>query len=852
MKTLLDAQWAALERVMAIAEFALDGQLMRANDNYLALFGYRAEQVTGQHHAFFCRADDAAPAAHERFWRPLCAGEAYSGQVERLREGGRSCWLQTTYMPIMDDAGQVRQIMQIAIDITTRLLHEQEQQQHLRRLSLVADASDSAVMISDANPYIVYVNAGFCRMFGWTPDEVLGRRPVSLLAPEKDAAYAQQYRDTLAAGLPVEREEIVEGRDGQRYWVNIISNPIMDDIGQWQMTVTILTNITQAKMHEVLQHSVMEAMARERPLTEVLELICEEVERIAPEVVASILEVDENGLLHPLAAPSLALEYQQKLDGVAIGPAVGSCGTAAWRKEPVWVDDIASDPLWADYRDLVLPLGLRGCWSAPVLNAQDRVVGTFAFYFRRTPQDCSMQFYRRLVEACQHLCGLALEREQTRRRIRQLAFYDALTGLPNRSLLQARADQAIATVTREGGNLAVLFIDLDRFKHVNDSLGHSAGDELLRQVAARIQGVLRESDIAGRQSGDEFVVVLPGCDANDATAVAERLLQLLAEPFSLIGTSLQISGSIGIAMYPNDGRDMETLMSRADMAMYQAKSSGRGHFHFYSSEINRLAQERLQMESALRQAIKQGGLRLHYQPQIDMASGELYGVEALARWTHPELGEIPPVRFIALAEDCGLIVELGHWAVQEACRQLAEWRAAGLRIPAMSVNLSPTSFHNLDLPNLLATTLQANALQPEDLTLELTESMLVDNNPSTMKVLDEVHRQGIRLSMDDFGTGYSSLSYLRRLPISELKLDRSFVCDLEHDEATRALSNAILGIGKSLHLTVVAEGVENEAQHQLLREQGYPVGQGYLFSRPLSAQELQQWLSQACAQQAGA
>lgn len=849
MKTLLDAQWAALERFMAIAEFALDGQLVRANDNYLALFGYRSEQVEGRHHSFFCRADCAEPEAHARFWQPLCVGNAYSGQIERLRQDGRSCWLQTTYMPVRDEAGQVRQILQVAIDITERLVHEQEQQQHLRRLSMVADASDSAVVISDADPYIVYVNAGFCRMFGWTAEEVIGRRPIALLSRDKDAEYARQYRDALAAGLPVEREEIVEGKDGQRYWVKIISNPIMDDAGQWQLTVTILTNITQAKMYEVLQHSVMEAMARERPLTEVLELICEEVERIAPEVVASILEVDENDLLHPLAAPSLPLDYQQKLDGVAIGPAVGSCGTAAWRKSYVWVDDIASDPLWADFRDLVLPLGFRGCWSAPVLNAQGRVVGTFAFYFRRAPQDCSMQFYMRLVEACQHLCGLALDREQTRRRIRQLAFYDALTGLPNRSLLQARADQAIASVTREGECLAVLFIDLDRFKHVNDSLGHSAGDDLLRQVAARIQSVLRESDIAGRQSGDEFVVVLPGCDANDVTVVAERLLQLLAEPFTLIGTSLQVSGSIGIALYPNDGRDMETLMGHADMAMYQAKSNGRGNFHFYSSEINRLAQERLLMESALRQAIKQGGLRLHYQPQIDLADGGLYGVEALARWTHPELGEIPPVRFIALAEECGLIVELGHWAVQEACRQLAEWRAAGLRVPTISVNLSPTSFHNLDLPNLLAATLQANALLPQDLTLELTESMLLDHNPSTMRVLDEVHRQGIRLSMDDFGTGYSSLSYLRRLPISELKLDRSFVSDLEHDEATRALSSAILGIGKSLHLTVVAEGVENEAQNQLLREQGYPVAQGYLFSRPLPAKELQQWLSQTLAQQ---
>lgn len=834
---------------MAIAEFAPDGRLVRANENYLALFGYSTEQVAGQHHSFFCSADSAEPVAHERFWQPLSAGAAYSGQVERLRQGGHSCWLQTTYMPVMDEAGRVRQIMQVAIDITERMQHEQEQQRHLRQLSLVADASDSAVVISDANPYIVYVNAGFCRMFGWTAQEVLGQELIALLAPDKDAEYVQRYRTTLAAGLPVEREEVVEGKDGQRYWVKIISNPIMDGAGQWQLTVTILTNITQAKMHEVLQHSVMEAMARERPLTEVLELICMEVERIAPEVVASILEVDESGLLHPLAAPGLALEYQQKLDGVAIGPAVGSCGTAAWRKAYVWVDDIATDPLWADFRDLVLPLGFRGCWSAPVLNAQERVVGTFAFYFRRAPQDCSMQFYRRLVEACQHLCGLALEREQTRRRIRQLAFYDALTGLPNRSLLQTRADQAIATVTREAEWLAVLFIDLDRFKHVNDSLGHSAGDDLLRQVAARIQSVLRESDIAGRQSGDEFVVVLPGCDANEVTLVAERLLQLLAEPFSLAGTSLQVSGSIGIAMYPNDGRDMETLMGRADMAMYQAKSSGRGRFHFYSSEINRLAQERLQMEGALRQAIRQGGLHLHYQPQIDLADGRLYGIEVLARWTHAELGEVPPVRFIALAEECGLIVELGHWAVQEACRQLAEWRAAGLRVPVISVNLSPTSFHNLDLPGFLAKTLQANALLPEDLTLELTESILLDSNPSTMKVLDELHRQGIRLSLDDFGTGYSSLSYLRRLPISELKLDRSFVFDLEHDEATRALSSAILGIGKSLQLTVVAEGVENEVQHRLLCEQGYPVAQGYLYSRPLAAQEFAQWLNQAAGRQ---
>ncbi len=248
------------------------------------------------------------------------------------------------------------------------------------------------------------------------------------------------------------------------------------------------------------------------------------------------------------------------------------------------------------------------------------------------------------------------------------------------------------------------------------------------------------------------------------------------------------------------------------------------------------------METALRKALQEGGLRLHYQPQIDMASGQLYGVEALARWTHAELGEVSPARFIPLAEECGLIADLGRWALGEACRQLAQWRTQGLAVPAVSVNLSPSSFHNLDLPRMIADTLDRNALAPQDLTLELTESILLDTYPSTMKTIDEVHAHGVRLSMDDFGTGYSSLSYLRRLPVSELKLDRSFVADLEHDEAARALSSAILGIGKSLHLTVVAEGVETATQNVMLREQGYPVAQGFLFSRPLSPQDLEQWL----------
>jgi diguanylate cyclase (GGDEF)-like protein/PAS domain S-box-containing protein len=840
------AQLAALDQVMAMAEFGPDGVLRQANARYLALLGYSREEALGRLHSDFCPPGRAESPDYRAFWRGLSEGGTHSGLEERVRRDGSRCWLEASYTPVRDAQGRVIQVLKVASDVSERLQHERAQQEHLLRLSLVADASDSAVLISDAESRIVYVNAGFSRMFGWTPEQAIGQAPIALLAPQLSQQFVDEYRAALRAGCAVGREEIVSGQQGQRYWAKVISNPVMGPDGQWRYTVTILTDITRAKMHEALQHQVLEAMARERPLAEVLDMVCREVERIAPDVQASILEVDEQGLLHPLAGPSLPPEYSAQLDGLPIGPSVGSCGTAAWRRAPVQVDDIASDPLWADYRALALPLGLRACWSTPFCNSEGRVIGTFAFYYRSRVQDSEAQrFHQQLVEACTHLCTLALEREHARQRIRKLAFYDGLTGLPNRSLLQARADQAIASATRNAEPLAVLFLDLDRFKQINDSLGHPAGDELLRQVASRLQRELRSSDIAGRLSGDEFVVVLPQCDADQAADTVERLQALLAQPMEIADTRLAISASVGIAMFPADGREMETLLHRADMAMYQAKSGARGSFRFFSAEMNRLAQERLALETALREALRQGQLQLHYQPQIELASGRLHGVEALARWTHPELGPISPARFIPLAEECGLIAELGRWALREACRQLAEWRAQGLAVPAVAVNLSPTSFHNLELPSLIADALERHALKPQDLTLEITESVLVDTNPSTLKTLAEVHAQGVRLSMDDFGTGYSSLSYLRRLPVSELKLDRSFVADLEHDEAARALSRAILGIGQSLQLTVVAEGVESEQQNQLLREQGYPVAQGYLFARPLPPQEMARWLASA-------
>ncbi|MEQ4618739.1 MAG: GGDEF and EAL domain-containing protein [Corticimicrobacter sp.] len=837
------AHLAAMDRIMAIAEFDVNGQLQHANDNYLNLLGLTAENAAGRSYISFCQPEFVDRGEYESFWNKLLAGQSHSGLAERLRDDGRQCWLEATYIPMPDDNGQIQRILKIATDITQRIERERDQQKNLHLLSLVADASDAAVMITDHSSEVIYINSGFTRMFGWNLEEIRQRSAIPLLAPNLDDEYAQNYRATLRNGHSIEREELLTSKDRQRCWAKIFSNPIFDIDGNWQYTITVLTDITIAKVHEMLQRQTLEHMARDRPLTEVLETICHEVERIAPELCASILEIDEHGKLHPLAAPSLPADYCQALDGLSIGPCVGSCGTAAWLNEPVRVDDIATDPRWAPYRELVLPLGLTGCWSTPIRNSIGRVIGSFAFYFRRSRDDSSILLHQRLVDACTHLCALALEREHSRTRIRQLAFYDELTGMPNRNLLHAKADQSIAAATRDRTPLAVLFIDLDRFKQINDSLGHPAGDEVLRQISERLQRS-PEFDIQGRLAGDEFIVVLPRQTAEQAALTIEQIQAELAAPIAVAGTTLSISASVGVAMFPTDGHDMETLLHRADIAMYQAKRSGRGHCSFYSSEMNQLAQERMALESALRQALENSQLHLHYQPQIEMSTGELYGVEALARWSHPGLGDISPARFIPLAEECGLIADLGRWAVGEACRQLAQWRTQGLAIPAVSVNLSPTSFHNLELPSIIASTLQQHALKPEDLTLEITENILLDTNPGTMKTISEVQAQGVRLSMDDFGTGYSSLSYLRRLPISELKLDRSFVADLENDEAAQALSRAILGIGQSLRLTVVAEGIETQAQNLMLREQGYPVAQGYLFSKPLAPSDLERWLAE--------
>jgi diguanylate cyclase (GGDEF)-like protein/PAS domain S-box-containing protein len=438
------------------------------------------------------------------------------------------------------------------------------------------------------------------------------------------------------------------------------------------------------------------------------------------------------------------------------------------------------------------------------------------------------------------------DRKKSEERIQFLAHHDVLTELPNRSLCIERLRVALQGAERSGHSVAVLFIDLDRFKNINDSLGHHVGDALLRSVARRLTESVRGGDTVSRLGGDEFVVVLNGVeDAAEVRRIVEqRLIPLVAKPHEVEGTDLNVSCSVGIAMYPHDAADLDQLMRLADVAMYHAKSNGRNAAHFFSPDMTERAQTRLVLESQLRHAVERGELALHYQPRVDSQKTRLAGVEGLLRWTPPGLGPVSPADFIPIAEETGLIVQIGEWVIGEACAQIARWRAEGLAAFEVSINLSPLQLRDDRLPELVAEQMARHGVQRGELEFEITESALMENVAQILPRLSAIRDLGVGLAIDDFGTGYSSLNYLNRLPLDKLKIDRSFILDMQGDPANLAITRAIIGLGHTLGLTVVAEGVETEQQAVMLRRAGCDEFQGFLYARPMSAQALSAWLAE--------
>ena len=428
------------------------------------------------------------------------------------------------------------------------------------------------------------------------------------------------------------------------------------------------------------------------------------------------------------------------------------------------------------------------------------------------------------------------ERKQAEERMRHIAQHDALTGLPNRLALAMRLAQLLPEARRHHWRLAIMFIDLDRFKIINDTLGHQVGDELLREVACRLSAVIRETDFVARLGGDEFVIILPGISSPaDAAMIAGKIVARLSTPIETEGHELHTSPSIGISIFPDDGPDGDTVMKNADLAMYHAKSAGRNNYQFFTAEMNRATADRLDIERKLRHAIARNELALCFQPQFRADSSQPTGVEALLRWHHPTDGMIAPDRFIPVAEETGLIVEIGEWVLLTACREMKRWIDAGLKPLRIAVNVSARQLRRRDFCETVAGVLAESDLPPELLELEITESSVMENPDEAILILQSLGRMGISLAIDDFGTGYSSLAYLKLFPIDHLKIDRSFVADIETDLNDRAIAFGTIALAHSLGLNVIAEGVETEDQLELLRSNGCDEVQGYLFSKPLNS-----------------
>ena len=578
-----------------------------------------------------------------------------------------------------------------------------------------------------------------------------------------------------------------------------------------------------------IQQEILVAVASGKPLHDVMSLLCARAEQIAPGTICSIIRVDSEGCLRPLAAPSLPDDYSRGIDGQAIGPMMGSCGSAAYYGEPVEVSNIRTDPRWVDFRKAALSLGLKACWSSPIKSHEGRVVGTFAFYFSTARKPSKIE--KHIVERCAHLCALAIEHWEAQARIHHLAYTDTLTGLGNRALLTEHFAEILLRAGAIGKEVALFYIDLDGFRTIKDLRGHKAGDQLLCRVADRIRTIAGEADLIARLGSDEFLIVkTQDEDRAEFLSLAQRLSEQISGRYALeADVEVKAAASIGVACFPGDGKDLDRLMGHADTALCRVKRDNRSGYAFYSCEMDAEKHARRSFERDVSLAAAAGQLSVVYQPQANAETCNIIGFESLLRWEHPIHGFVSPEKFIPAAEACGAITEIGAFVLREALAQAARW-PQHLRV---SVNASPAQIVHADFAQLVEETLHATNVAPCRLEIEVTESLFIYDANAAMRTLERLKALGVSVAIDDFGTGYSSLSTLRAFPFDRIKIDRSFVADMVENRDAAAIVNSILSLGRALGRPVIAEGVETQLQLEMLRDLDCGEVQGYLIGKPL-------------------
>ena len=775
----------------------IDGRILDCNDAMARILGFSSREELMQQSAPELYQD---PAQRSDFIAELRRERMMIGrEISLRRKDGRPCWLIES-VHLLDGDPEI--LEGTVIDITDRKLAENALRESEERYRLLVERMREGLAQAGNDGVLQFVNDRFCEMVGYSREELVGLQGDLLLAYPEDIAMMREKTRLRMRHIADQYEIRVRRKDGTVIWLEIGGAPVTDADGKVVGSIGVHNDVTERRMAE---EALRESEARYRLMAE--------------NSTDMISRTSNKGIL------LYASDACRRLLGYEPSELVGR-----------------------SFYDFIFEVDRE---EVRYLSSLIHESGPTTFAYRVEKKDGSLVWFETtsrsvrdaLTGKIREIVGVSrdvTERKRVEEQIEYQAYHDALTGLPNRRLFRDRLTVALAHARRMKHPLAVMFLDLDRFKVVNDTLGHSTGDELLKAIAARLQASLREEDSIARMGGDEFTVLLADLKTPDAAAkIAQKVLDTIALPIQIEGTELFITTSIGIALFPSDGDTAEVLLANADHAMYRAKDAGRNSYQMFTPAMNNRALERLSLENDLRHALDRGELELHYQPQINIASGRVTGVEALLRWNRPGFGLVGPMDFIPIAEETRLIVPIGEWVLREACRQARAWqgdRESGFR---MAVNLSPRQFQHSDLPQVIASALELSGLTPSDLELEITESLAMQNTSRTIATLHRLREMGVQIAIDDFGTGHSSLNYLRSFPIDSVKIDQEFVQEIEGSAPDRAIVSAVIGMARGLRLRVTAEGVETAEQLEFLREQGCEEVQGFLFGEPVPATAFQ-------------